>query len=60
MKRFLTGSNSHTFSLQILPLSRKAPIFFEPGKQPRFNKNGQAGSLDSVEAIPEYQVDLSR
>jgi hypothetical protein len=60
MKRFLTGSGSHAFSLQVLPLSQKAPIFFEPGKQPRFSRDGQAGTLDSVEALPEYQVDLSR
>jgi hypothetical protein len=60
MKRFLTGSGTHTFSLQILPLSQKAPIFFEPGKQPKFNSDGQAGALDSVDALPEYQVDLLR
>ena len=60
MKRFLSGSASHTFLLQVLPLSQKTPIFFEPGKRPRFGRDGQAGSLDLVEALPEYQVDLSR
>jgi hypothetical protein len=60
MKRFLSGSASATFSLQVLPLSQKAPIFFEPGKQPRFGRDGQAGDLDSVEVLPEYEVDLSR
>jgi hypothetical protein len=60
LKRFLPGSASATFRLQVLPLSRKAPIFFELGKQPRFSRDGQAGALYSVEALPEYQVDLSR
>jgi hypothetical protein len=60
LKRFLSGPSSPTFSLQILPLNRQAPIFFEPGMQPRFDKDGQAGTLDSVEALPEYEVDLSR
>jgi hypothetical protein len=60
MKRFLSGSASHTFTLQVLPLSQKAPIFFEPGMRPSFVRDGQAGSLDSVEALPEYEVDLSR
>jgi hypothetical protein len=60
LKRYLSGSSSATFSLQILPLSQKAPIFFEPGKKPMFGKDGQAGTLDSVEALPEYEVDLSR
>jgi hypothetical protein len=60
MKRFLSGTGSRTFSLQVLPLSQKAPIFFEPGKLPKFGKDGQAGALDSVEALPEYEVDLSK
>ena len=60
MKRFLPGSEPATFSLQVLPLSQQAPIFFEPGMQPRFGTDGQAGALNSVEALPEYEVDLSR
>jgi hypothetical protein len=58
LKRFLDGAAARTFQLQILPLSDKAPIFFEPGYAPAFGKDGQAGSLLSIEAIPEYQVDL--
>jgi hypothetical protein len=60
LKRFLPASASATFALQVLPLSRKAPIFFEPDKRPRFGKDDQAGALYSVEALPEYQVELSR
>jgi hypothetical protein len=60
LKRFLSGSSPATFSLQVLPLSQKAPIFFEPGKRPIFDSAGQAGVLNYVEALPEYEVDLSR
>jgi hypothetical protein len=60
LKRFLSASAPTTFSLQVLPLSRQASIFFEPGKQPKFDGNGQAGKLDSIEALPEYEIDLSR
>jgi hypothetical protein len=60
MKRFLSSSAPADFSLQVLPLSQKAPIFFEPGKLPKFSKDGQVGALDSVEALPEYEVDLTK
>ncbi len=57
LKRFLPAGSD--FTLQVLPLQQKAPIFFEPGFAPVFDKNGQAGSLQSVQALPEYQLDLS-
>ena len=60
MKRLLSGSASSSFLLQVLPLSQTAPIFFEPGKKPKFNKGGQVGALDSVEALPEYEIELTR
>jgi len=60
LKRFLPGLAAVPLSLQVLPLSRKAPIFFEPGKEPDFGSADQVGALTSVEAIPEYEVELSR
>ena len=59
LKRFLQGSNPATFTLQVLPLSGQARIFFEPGKAPAFDKDGQAGSLKSVDVLPEYETVLS-
>jgi len=56
IKRFLPNSKAATFKLQILPLSDKAPVFFEPGRTPTFDSEGQAGSLRSVEALPEYEM----
>ena len=59
LKRFLPESTATTFTLDILPLNEKAPIFFEPGFAPTFDSSGgQAGSLQSIEAIPEYEIEL--
>jgi hypothetical protein len=58
LKRFLAGSSARTFKLQVLPLNDKAPIFFEPGMAPRAGTDGGAGSLQFIEALPEYEVDL--
>ena len=60
LKRFLPDSAALPLLLQILPLSQKAPIFFEPGKEPNFGSKDQVGALDSVDAIPEYEIELSR
>jgi hypothetical protein len=60
LKRFLPDSAALPLLLQILPLSQKAPIFFEPGKEPNFGSKDQVGVLDSVDAIPEYEIELSR
>ncbi len=57
LKRFLAGENAGGFLLQILPLSPKAAIFFEPGMAPTF-RNGQAGALESLGVVPEYQAAL--
>ncbi len=59
LKQFLSSSSASVFTLQVLPLQQKAPIFFEPGFAPKFDKDGQAGSVQSVEALPEYQLELS-
>ncbi len=58
LKRFLDGSAAQTFRLQILPLGKEPPIFFEPGTAPAPDKNGRAGSLQSIVAEPEYELDL--
>jgi beta-galactosidase len=58
LKRFLAGPLAQTFRLQVLPLSNKAPIFFEPGRAPSAGKDGWTGSLQSIEALPEYEIDL--
>jgi len=59
LKRFLSAPSTGPFTLQVLPLDQRAHIFFEPGSSPAFGKDGQAGSLQTVEALPEYELHLS-
>jgi hypothetical protein len=59
MKRFLDKWAARTFTLQVLPLSKEAPIFFDSGRAPAMGKDGQAGSLQSIQALPEYEIDLA-
>jgi hypothetical protein len=59
MKRFLAEGSAQAFTLQVLPLSKQAPVVFDKGKEPAMDKRGQAGSLQSIEALPEYEIDLA-
>ncbi len=58
LKRFLSGGAAHTFRLQILPFGNELPIFFEPGSAALPEKNGSKGTLQSIVAAPEYELDL--
>jgi len=59
MKRFLSGGPAPAFTLQLLPLSKDAGVVFDEGRAPAMSKDGQAGSLQSIQAISEYQIDLT-
>jgi len=59
LKRFLRGETSQAFTLQLLPLSKDAPVIFDEGRAPVLGKDAEAGSLQSIEALPEYQLDLT-
>jgi len=59
MKRFLAGGSPQSFTLQVLPLSKDSPVVFDNGKAPAMDKDGQAGSLQSIQALPEYEIDLT-
>jgi hypothetical protein len=48
------------FALQVLPLAEDAHIFFELSMAPTFGQNARAGSAQSIEMRPEYEMDLSR
>jgi hypothetical protein len=59
MKRFLAGDSTQSFTLQLLPLSKQSPVVFDNGMAPAMDNSGQAGSLQSVDALPEYELDLA-
>jgi hypothetical protein len=59
MKRFLGAEPSRAFTLQLLPLGKDAPVVFDENRKPVIGQDGQAGSLQSIEALPEYQLGLT-
>jgi hypothetical protein len=58
LKRFLAAQGPTNFELNILPLRKDAPVYFETATPPEFGANGQAVSLDSVTLVPEYQLEI--
>jgi hypothetical protein len=58
LKRFLAAQGASNFELNILPLRKDAPVYFETATPPEFGANGQAVSLDSVTLVPEYQLEI--
>lgn len=59
LRRFVEGKDNHVFELNILPLRRDAPVYFEMAEHPRFGPNGQVDTLDDVRLVPEYQLVLT-
>jgi hypothetical protein len=59
MKRFIAAASAQTFTVQILPLSKASPVVFDSGNAPAIGNDGQAGSLHSIQALPEYELDLA-
>jgi len=59
LKRFLTGTASQSFNLKILPLRKDAPIFLPTAAWPPFEASGDICKLQSITAIPVYEVTLS-
>jgi beta-galactosidase len=46
------------FELRVLPLPKAYPMYLEGGGVLRFGKDGMAGVLDGVKAVPVYEVEL--
>ncbi len=58
LKRFLVPDKSAEFELNILPLRKDAPIYLELTDFPQFGPNGQIDKLNSIQLVPEYQLEL--
>jgi hypothetical protein len=52
----LTGGDVR---IEILPLRSDSPIYLPPGALPDFGDKTQVATIDSIEAIPEYEVTLT-
>ncbi len=59
LSRFLNAQGSGSFELSVLPLRSDAPVYFELPQKLQFPLGGQIVQLESVKAVPEYQVVLN-
>jgi len=57
LARFAPELQKNELQLSIYPLRKDAPIFFEPGLEPKVD-GAQAVSLESVELVTQYSVRL--
>jgi hypothetical protein len=58
LKRFIQDKQAMTLQLSVLPLRKDAPVYFESPRQIVFEGNGQAGKVESVKLVPEYELVL--
>ena len=58
MKRFFERHETSDLVLQILPLRTDSPIFVEDSVRGALPRSGQVGTLRSVRAIPQYELDV--
>ena len=58
LKRF-AGQADAPFTLQVLPLRNDAPVYFQPPRPVAFPPNGQVATLQTVRAVPQYELVIS-
>jgi len=59
MRRYLDAQGGGSFTLSILPLRSDAPVYFELPHSLQFSSSGQIVRLDTIKAVPEYQMVLN-
>jgi len=58
LKRFLPGAFARNLEVDVLPLTRKAPIYLDSSAWEPIQAEGQTASVLGVEVLPEYEVVL--
>jgi len=58
LSRFLDVRGAGSFDLEILPLRKDAPVYFELPTAIDFPSNGQIDSLTSLKLVPQYQLEI--
>ncbi len=58
LKRFLPDVFSKTVELKILPLRKDAPVYIRKSLWPAFSGKSQIAKINSIQAIPEYEIKL--
>lgn len=56
LKRFLDRMQSRSFDLKVMPLRKDAPIFLPPRAWPNFGGKDDVAEVESITAIPVYEV----
>jgi len=59
LKRYLSDGKAHTLMLDILPLRKDAPVYFELADPVAFPASGQAVELNSAKLTPQYELVLA-
>jgi beta-galactosidase len=59
VRRYAPGILNGDLEVAILPLQKNAPIYLAKDAQPGFGDKPDVVSLDQVEIIPRYQVQLN-
>jgi len=59
LSRFLDAQGGANFELSVLPLRSDAPVYFELPQRLPLSPGGQVSRLESVKAVPEYQLVLN-
>ena len=56
--RFLDARGTGSFQLEILPLRKDAPVYFELAEPIDFPSSGQVEKLISLKLVPQYQLEI--
>lgn len=60
LKRYAHAGKLPKLELQVLPLRKDAPVYFELGHAAHFGVDGQAATLEHLRLVPEYGLDLTQ
>jgi hypothetical protein len=55
----MKSEGNSTFELNVLPLRRDAPVYFELPSRTEFGPNGQVDTVEQLRLVPEYQLVLT-
>ena len=59
LSRFIGSRGSNSFELDLLPLRKDAPVYFELTRELAFGPEEPIATLDDLRLVPEYQLILT-
>ena len=58
LKRYAHGDRLPAFELSLLPIRSDAPVYLPPNARKAISATGQTVSMEGVEVLPQYQLQL--